>query len=171
MTEGLTITNDLQSQPAKRYSRPRKAGGLCLPKPDLELLRVSITSDGAFGVLLIDGVPAGPVSLERTYPVAESTPHGPQFVKIPPGDYDCTRTRFWRGGGVETFEITGVVGHSRLLFHSGNQELDSDGCVLLGQRFGLFKGRPAVLESRLAFGTFMSWFGGRNKWRLRVRNS
>ena len=139
--------------------------------PDLELLRISVTADGAFGVLMIDGVPCGPVTLERTYAVAETVPNGPQYVKVPPGDYDCKMTRFYKGGGIETYEITGVVGHDRLLFHSGNMETDSDGCVLLGQRFGLLKGRPAVLESRLAFGQFMAFFGGKRTWKLRVRNA
>jgi hypothetical protein len=134
------------------------------------LVRVGIAPEGAFGVLCIEGVPIGPVSLERTYPVADSTPRGPQFVKIPPGTYVCQRTRFHKEG-METFEITGVTGHSRLLFHSGNQEIDSDGCILVGQRFGLLRGQPSVLESRLGLGQLFAMFGGRRVFLLRVRNA
>ena len=38
--------------------------------------------------------------------------------------------------GVEfsTFEITGVAGHSGILFHAGNFNKDSDGCVLIGKQ-------------------------------------
>jgi hypothetical protein len=137
---------------------------------DLELVRVSVAPSGAFGVLLRGGIPFGPVSLERTYPIAESAPHGPQFVKIPPGRYRCVRTRFNRGG-YDTFEVTGVVGHERVLFHLGNAEDDSEGCVLLGQRFGLLRGQPAVLQSGLAFAEFMAAMGFRQSFELQVRQA
>lgn len=147
------------------------AAGSGSERPDLELVRVSVAPEGAFSVLLIDGVPAGPVCLERTYSVAESTPRGPQFVKIPPGIYDCRRTVFYRGG-YDTYEVTGVVGHSRLLFHRGNAELDSDGCILVGRRFGFLGGtRAAVLESVEGFHDFMRLTWGRPAFALRVRNA
>ncbi len=136
---------------------------------DLELVRVCVAPDGAFGVLLVDGVPAGPVTLERTYPLLESRPRGPcQYVKIPAGRYRCERTTY-HAGGYETFEVTGVVGHDRLLFHRGNVEGDSEGCILLGQRFGLLRGAPAVLDSTLAFATFMAMMGERKSFDLLVR--
>jgi hypothetical protein len=134
------------------------------------LVRVSVAPEGAFGVLLRGGIPFGPVTLERTYPLAESAPRGQQFVKIPPGRYRCERTRFIRGG-YDTFEITGVVGHDRLLFHLGNVELDSEGCPLLGQRFGMLRGSPSVLQSGLAFAEFMASMGFRESFALEVRNA
>lgn len=137
-------------------------------RADLELVRVSVSHDGAFGVLLLDGVPAGPVTIERTYPVAPSTPKGPQLVKIPPGTYSCHRTVFYRGG-YDTYEITGVVGHSRLLFHRGNVEEDSDGCILVGARFGYLGMRPCVLGSREGFAEFMRLTWGRSRFSLAVR--
>ena len=138
-------------------------------RADLELVRVSIAPEGAFSVLLQDGVPLGPVALERTYPVASSMPRGPQFLKIPAGRYRCKRTRFLRGG-YETFEITGVVGHSRLLFHAGNVEDDSEGCVLVGQRFGRVGSNPGVLSSRMGFAEFMQSMGRREVFDLLVRD-
>lgn len=54
---------------------------------------------------------------------------------IPAGTYRCTRTIFYRTGE-QTFEITGVPGRSRILFHAGNTEEDVEGCVLLGEDFG-----------------------------------
>lgn len=132
-----------------------------------ELIRGLVTRDGAFGMLTLDGIPVA-VTCERTYPVAESAPEGPQFVKIPPGEYTCRRTMFHKGG-YETFEITGVVGHSRLLFHCGNRETDSEGCVLLGLRYGLFSGAPAVIESVRAFTSWMLSLRGVERFSLTVK--
>lgn len=130
---------------------------------------MAVAPEGAFGVLLIDGVPAGPVCLERTYPVAESYPRGPQFVKIPPGRYLCRRTVYYTGG-YDTYEIAGVAGHSRLLFHAGNEELDSEGCILVGERFGWLGVRPAILQSRSGFREFMRLLAGRRAFELEVRS-
>lgn len=133
-------------------------------------MRVSIAPEGAYGVLLRSGLPIGPVSVERTYPLSDTAPHGPQLVKIPQGQYRCEKTRYHRGG-YDTFEIKDVQGHSRLLFHLGNTEEDSEGCVLLGQRFGMLRGKPAVLQSGLAFAEFMSMMGFRQSFTLGVRNA
>lgn len=140
------------------------------PLADLELVRVSIDPVGAFGVLLAGGRPLGPVTLERTYPVAESAPRGPQHVKIPPGLYRCARDRYHRGG-YDTYEIRGVAGHSRLLFHRGNVEIHSEGCVLVGQRFGLLDGELAILQSNLGFAELMAWAARRPEFSLLVRNA
>lgn len=137
---------------------------------DLELVRVAIGEVGCFGVLVHRGVPIGQVTLERTWPVAESEPAGAQIVKIPAGKYVCKRTQFIRGG-YETYEVTGVAGHSRLLFHRGNKETDSDGCILVGQKFSTRFGAPGVEMSALGFGEFMQWADGRPSFELEVRGA
>lgn len=135
---------------------------------DLELVRVCLAPEGAFGVILVDGVPAGPVTLERTYPVVPARPSGAQYVKIPPGLYRCERTSYV-AGGYATYEVTNVLGHSRLLFHAGNVAGDSDGCVLVGLAFGLLAGKPAVLASRAGHGQFMALACGRSSFWLRIK--
>jgi hypothetical protein len=119
----------------------------------VELVRVCVAPQGAFGVLLRDGVPLGPVTLERTYPLSQTSANGPQFVKIPAGRYRCLPTRFL-GGGYQTYEVTGVLGHSRLLFHRLNTETESEGCIGVGQRFGRYDDQPAILQSNLGFTEF-----------------
>ncbi len=132
---------------------------------DLLLTRVYVGPEGAFSTIAPIGKPPFLVGLEHTYE--------DNAVKVPRGTYTCRRTHFNRGN-YDTFEITGVQGHSRLLFHRGNEEDDSDGCVLVGLRFGLvsklntYANKDGVLESISAFSIFMSRQGNIDSFRLEV---
>lgn len=94
---------------------------------------------------------------------------------IPPGAYVCKRSWFYRGG-YATFEITGVPGRSRIVFHIANTEEDVEGCVGLGLRMGTLlrtdeetnerRHKLAVLSSRAAFSEFMQHFEGIDEWVL-----
>jgi len=100
---------------------------------------VSIIDPGAFGVIMDEArVPFG-VTLERSYLENQR-----QVTKIPPGLYACTRTIYHRGG-YPTFEIH-VIGHERILFHKGNLESQLDGCIAIGEEFGVLDGKPAILH-------------------------
>lgn len=126
--------------------------------PEFELVRVAVREEGAFGVLKYLGLPFA-LTLERTLT-------GGQVV-IPPGDCECRRTRYHKGG-YETFEVP-VAGHNRVLFHVGNVEDDSAGCILVGLQFGQVQGRPGVQLSRLGFQQFMRKAGPRASFLFRVR--
>ena len=115
-----------------------------------ELHRVAVRPEGAFGVLLHDGLPFA-VTLERTYD--ELDERGRPSSKIPVGVHRCTRSFFHRGG-YSTFEVH-IPGHSRLLFHRGNTEKDSEGCILVAESFGELGAEPAILESVMGFAEFM----------------
>ena len=110
-----------------------------------ELKRVSIINHGAFGVLLQNGVPFA-VTLERTYDPGNT-------VKIGNGFHECHRSRYAKGG-YDTFEIT-VLGHDRILFHKGNTELHSEGCILVAERFADFGDKPGIAMSGEGFAEFM----------------
>lgn len=132
----------------------------------LNLVRTVAGPDGAFGMLLLGTAPLA-LTLERTYEVVtEGQPR--QIVKIPAGVYRCERTWFARGHH-ETFEVTGVVGHSRLLLHRGNTETDSEGCILLGTEIGVLNGKPALLSSASAFQRFMTTLEGVDAFTLEIR--
>jgi hypothetical protein len=90
----------------------------------VELLRVAVLPEGAFGVLKVDGRPVA-LALERTYKNLE--------VKIPAGSWRCVPTVYHKGR-YPTWEIL-VPGHSRLLFHRGNWETDLDGCIAVARSF------------------------------------
>jgi len=135
------------------------------PSPEFEVVRVAVREPGAFGVLLHQGIPFA-TTLERTYPL----PGGEQHVKIPEGLWTCVRTRYLRGG-YSTYEVAKVPGHSRLLFHKGNVEQDSEGCVLVGSGYGVLLSQPAVVQSAAGFAEFMRRAAGIEHFVLRVRNA
>ncbi len=72
---------------------------------------------------------------------------------IPAGRYTCKRVLSPKFG--DTFEIVNVPGRSHILFHAGNTNLDTRGCVILGSSFGEVAGLPAVLGSRDAYHRFI----------------
>lgn len=87
--------------------------------------------------------------------------------KIPNGVYACVRGMHQLERMIrpfETFEITGIMGHTDILFHSGNRNGDSAGCVLLG----MSRNDVEVLNSREAFSKFMELMTGINLFNLTV---
>lgn len=97
--------------------------------------------------------------------------HGTWAPKIPAGTYTCVLGTHALHDGVpfKAYEITGVTGHSGLLFHVGCfPQKDSDGCVLIGDSAGDIDGVPAVLNSRLGFASFMAFTNGAPTFELEV---
>lgn len=122
---------------------------------DLKLKRTDRREDGVFGQLLRqDTGQQIAVSLEHAYDSGHGD--GSYTSKIPNGEYKCVRGMHKLHNmrqPFETFEITGVKGHINILFHVGNWNNDSEGCVLVGSGYG---GDPRMLyESRRAFKKLM----------------
>lgn len=128
--------------------------------------RVAVTAYGAFGVLLWHGLPFA-VSLERVYPGQRDS-----FVtKIKPGDYHCQRSHYVRGG-YDTWQVIGgdVTAERRILLHKGNTQDDSEGCILVGEQFGLLGGKQAILQSGAAFQELMTLSSEVDEFQLTVVN-
>ena len=97
--------------------------------------------------------------------------------RIPAGTYKCVRTQYIKGG-YETFEITYVSGRTRILFHRGNTEEDTEGCILLGTTVGVLKVKDedsgewvhklSVLNSRTAHTAFMHRYKGMDSFWLDI---
>ena len=133
---------------------------------DLMLRRVDHRTWGTYGVLI--GA-KGPfiVTLERPF----TDGHGAMsYIKA--GVYTAKRflsPKF----KVETFEITGVKGRDKILFHWGNAVADSEGCVLTGTTFdpvGGMDGKNGVTGSRLAWDELMDMQRGVDSFTLTVAN-
>jgi len=112
------------------------------------LKRIAYISDGTFGVLFDGDVPFC-LTLEREW---KDNKKGESCIPI--GRYICRRFQSPKFGN--TFEITDVFGRTYILFHKGNIEDDSHGCVITGEEYGEYKGKIAVLSSGKAFNEFLS---------------
>ena len=67
-----------------------------------------------------------------------------------------------------TFEITDVPGHTGILFHMGNYNKDSDGCVLLGEEAVPTSEPTMVTNSVVTFNSFMASQSGVDTFQLVV---
>jgi hypothetical protein len=75
----------------------------------------------------------------------------PYISCIPHGPYECQRVDSPRFGN--TFKILNVLNRTEILFHWGNFEKDTLGCILLGM-YSLPE-KDMIANSRKAFGHFI----------------
>lgn len=114
----------------------------------LRLIRREFREDGVFSELKDEKGNILAQCLEHSY---SGKP------KLPFGKFMCRRGihKLHDLKPFETFEITGVRGHSGILFHIGNWNADSDGCVLLGGGIAASKKGQMITASRQTFHDFM----------------
>ncbi len=101
---------------------------------NLKIIRYTPSYDGVFGELSTgDGKSFG-VTLEHAF--SDTLDQGPFWAKVKDGTYTCKRGEHQLHNSPKfiTFEVTGVEGHQGILFHVGNYNKDSEGCILLGRR-------------------------------------
>ncbi len=126
------------------------------------LKRVEHTDKCTRGVLLHDDKIIA-VTLEN--PWKDNTPN---ISCVPIEIYECRRTQSPRFG--ETFEVANVDGRTHILFHLGNVEAQTRGCILLGEKFGDLNGEPAVLNSKATMAKLMEIMEGVDLFSLNVVN-
>lgn len=117
----------------------------------LRLENVDFSPDGIFGVLEDPQTAFALDTLQHSY----EGPGG-YVPKLSPGIYTCTKGIHKLKNMIDefiTFQVENVPGHTGILFHCGNFNSDSDGCILVGFR----KEGEAILESQLAFQHFMDY--------------
>lgn len=131
---------------------------------DLTLTRTNFIEEGIFGRLTGDFGKLIVFTLEHAYQ------NGQEFEpKIPVGTYVCVRGEHRlvsMPSDFTTFEITGVPNHDKILFHVGNYNKDSSGCVLLGEAIS----GTSIVYSRSAFNEFMLLQSGIDSFILKVQN-
>lgn len=137
------------------------------------LQRNQFRSDGVFGEILNEKFEFVAVTLEHSYTAAND----PKMIN---GEYKCVRgmhalKSFFDDKGdqikpsFETFEIENVPGHKDILFHVGNYEDDSEGCVLIGQQIGhKIDNGLMIMNSKKAFESFMKLLEGVDSFDLIV---
>lgn len=128
----------------------------------LTLSRFSKSDAGIFSHLFDEQKNLIAVTIEHAYPASD----GAWDAKIPAGTFTCVRGthQLSHGDPFETFEIMGIPGHTGILFHCGNTDVDSHGCILVGTALqGDF-----LTESRKAFSKFMGLMDGVQSFELTV---
>ncbi len=113
---------------------------------DIILRRNYKRKDGIFGTLL------GPMDLFLCYTLEHSDENCEPIV--PRGAFQCVRGIHSLKHSLhpfETFEVKGVPGHSGILFHVGNYNQDTAGCILVGQEILKTGAVWSISHSRLAF--------------------
>lgn len=111
------------------------------------LIRITEINDGTFGVLLDDKVPFA-LTIERRWLNNEKG-----ISCIPVGSYICLRVTSPKFGN--TFEVMAVPGRSEILFHQGNVDDDSHGCIIIGEQFEFLGSKVAVISSAKGFSEFL----------------
>jgi hypothetical protein len=121
---------------------------------------------GVFSTLKAESGSIVAYTLEHAY----DNGSGGWIPKVPPGTYQCARGMHCLSNGApfETFEIMGVTGHNGLLFHCGNFDADSEGCVLLGEATAILDARYMLTNSKEAFVSFMNDQQGVDEFTLTV---
>lgn len=130
---------------------------------DLKLNRREFRDDGIFSELCNDKGEVISHTLEHSYN---------NLPKLIDGTYTCVRGPHRLHNMTQdfiTFEITGVVGHTDILFHWGNFNADSEGCVLLGEAIASSDKGQMVTNSRAMFKEFMDLQDGIDSFQLIVQ--
>lgn len=117
---------------------------------NLTLRRFKADKTGIYSNLSDDNKYYQYYTLEHAY----IQPDGSYKPKLNDGDHVCSFGAHEVGhlGSIKTYEILSVPGHSGILFHVGNYNDDSEGCVLLG----LNRTATSVVQSKEAFARFIN---------------
>ncbi len=115
----------------------------------MRLIRVARNDIATYGALVYGDTPFA-VTLERPWKGNERNvsciPGGPLSSPVV---YQCARVKSPRFG--VTFEVLNVPKRSEILFHRGNIDDDTHGCIIVGEAFNPILGKPGVTDSGHAF--------------------
>jgi len=115
---------------------------------------------GTFGVLLDGKIPFA-VTLEPPWKDNQVN-----VSCILDGEFACRRVMSPKYGS--TFEVADVFGRSHILFHWGNTERNTQGCILVGEEYGELSGKPSILSSKRGFNEFLQRLGGSDEFKLTI---
>lgn len=136
----------------------------------LVLQRKERRCDGIFSVLSDSQGKEIAKTLEHAYPCDNGSVGG-YIPKVSAGSYLCQRG-FHRlhpdKPGFETFQVMGVKNHDGILFHKGNVQDDSKGCILVGRSVITGPTGQMIEASRIAFDAFLKLLVGFDSFQLSV---
>lgn len=108
------------------------------------------------------------ITLEHAF----QQPGGTFSPKVVAGTYNCVRGQHRLAGKTSSFETFMLMDVppfmscqvSGILFHRGNYNGDSEGCILLGESLGT----GCILESNIAFGHFLDLQVGCDNFEINI---
>lgn len=129
----------------------------------LRLRRIEFREDGVFSELYLPNGKILAHTLEHSYDLKP---------KLYDDTFNCVRGAHKLHNNVpfQTFEITGVSGHTGVLFHVGNWNADSDGCVLVGSGIAQSSKGQMITGSMTTFTEFMALLQGLDSFDLLVES-
>lgn len=136
---------------------------------DLELTRQQRRADGIFSQLTDESGNIVAQTLEHAF----DDGNGGFAPKIPDGTYTCQRSPHRLDGMTSdfiTFQVMNVPGHSNILFHWGNWNKDSDGCILTGEAIAPSPEGQMVTNSKATWQAFMNLENGLDQFQLVVQS-
>jgi hypothetical protein len=132
---------------------------------NLILKRIESLENGIFGRITESDGTFLFCTIEHAYDSGNGD--GSYSAKVPTGTYSCIRGHHQLAGMSDpfiTFMVQAVPNHTGILFHVGNYNKDSDGCILLGQQ----RNGDMITNSREAFHRFMDLQDGVDNFILTV---
>jgi Family of unknown function (DUF5675) len=135
---------------------------------NLKLTRFLVNEYGAFGKLYDENDQEICVTLEHAYlgimkGFSPKLPAGTYTCRLGPHKLEKMTTYF------NTYEITNVPGHTNILFHVGNYNSDSEGCVLVGTVLFPDETSPTMIkQSSIAFTKLIALQDGADTFTLEV---
>jgi hypothetical protein len=126
----------------------------------ITIKRIAENEYGTFGVL-IDGDLPFALTLERRWLDNQTG-----ISCIPVGKYQCRRVDSPHFG--DTFEVTSVPGRTNILFHKGNIDDNSRGCIIVGEEYDPVLGSYGVKASGDGYGEFMQRLRGLESFDLEI---
>lgn len=127
---------------------------------NITLKRICSSDKGTFGVLINDMIPIC-VTCELPWKNNQK-----KISCIPVGTYQCKP--YSSDKYPDVWEVTGVPNRDAILIHKGNTINDIQGCILVGQSFGMLKGLPAVLNSGVIFTSLQAFLP--NEFMLNIKD-
>jgi len=131
-----------------------------------ELIRITNSEYGTFGVYLFKRIPFA-VTLEPPW-----KDNVPEESCIPEDVYIAELTETPSYGLV--YKFLNVPNRTDVLNHWGNLLKNTQGCVLIAEKFGVLDGKPAVLTSHNSpgegFNEFMNLANGDRQIQITIRN-
>lgn len=127
----------------------------------LKIVRLEHSDKGMRGILLINGAFFA-TTLER--PWIGNTQN---ISCIPEGNYKGRKYSSKRHG--KTLKISDVINRTGIIFHVGNTQRDSEGCILLGDNFA--KSSTAIESSTSAVTRFKEVIKNETMFTVQVKNA